>query len=392
MLYKFYKKFHSGFTLIEIIVALAVLVTVIASFYGAVRLANQAVSRAADKAQAAYLLEEGVEAIRHIRDLGWDDEIKNKSLGVEHCLDFGDSEYGLSRMTDNVLLLHGEEKTGATSFVDSSGSGNTGTCTGSACPSVAADKFGNALNFDGNDYINVGNNASLEISNNITIEAWVNTTQLGAYKQIVNKNIVSLSIPYFFALNNLKPAVYLGGVTSPGWHEAFTAVTSGTWNHVAFSYNGSQIAIYVNGSLDKTIAVTGSITNVVSTVWVGSRSDGTQPSVYAFNGRLDGVAIYNRALSAEEIKNRARGGPPCRLVESKFKQKISFSNVCRNSASNPDLDDIIGSTLITTAGSACSMHGKSGTVDIETKLATTTVQWGSYSESVESYIGNLFKN
>lgn len=82
-----------GFSLIEVLVGLAIFVIIVVSVYGSVTVANKAVNKAGEKRQAAFLLEEGVEAVRRMRDAGWDAKIKDRT--ASYCLNFVGSQFTL---------------------------------------------------------------------------------------------------------------------------------------------------------------------------------------------------------------------------------------------------------------------------------------------------------
>ena len=77
-----------------------------------------------------------------------------------------------------------------------------------------------------------------------------------------------------------------------------TSYTVGEWQHVSFVYDGSSIRSYVNGVLKDTVSKT------LSTVDSGSGSIGSgnyTASYKYFDGSIEDVRVYNRALSGEEI-------------------------------------------------------------------------------------------
>jgi hypothetical protein len=82
------------------------------------------------------------------------------------------------------------------------------------------------------------------------------------------------------------------------------AVTPGTWNHVAVTYNGSTVQFYVNGVAASPI--TGSFYNYsVSTLEIGGNTIGGSTTGASFNGMIEEVEWYSRALSASEVLSLA---------------------------------------------------------------------------------------
>jgi len=184
---------------------------------------------------------------------------------------------------------------------DESGGGNDGTLYNMAPGSDwITGKAGNGLNFDGiDDYLDCGDGGSLELPQ-LSIACWVRTTQSGNYCQIAGKNRDGSTDSYYFALHNMKPAVFLGGTSDESWHVASSAIIPAQWNHIAFTYDGSQLIIYINGAVDRVVgSVSGAVNaNSGQDFWIGSRAD---ISGREFEGTLDEVRIYDRALSGSEI-------------------------------------------------------------------------------------------
>lgn len=131
-------------------------------------------------------------------------------------------------------------------------------------------------------------------STNITCEAWFKTTSAATWKNIVcgpNGDLI-------FSINgNLVNFGCQGNAPIPHANFSTTVVNTGNWFHAAATYNGSSVNIYVNGNLESTNARSGNITPGAKNI--GSSSGGG--SEY-FNGTIDNVKIYNRALSNLEIK------------------------------------------------------------------------------------------
>ena len=76
-----------------------------------------------------------------------------------------------------------------------------------------------------------------------------------------------------------------------------TNISLNTWTHIATTYDGTKLKIYINGILDKEGAANLSI-NYVSNFYLGTWNGGTN---YPFNGKLNDVRIYNHCLSPKEV-------------------------------------------------------------------------------------------
>ncbi|MCD6274435.1 MAG: LamG domain-containing protein, partial [Candidatus Aenigmarchaeota archaeon] len=187
----------------------------------------------------------------------------------------------------------------STYAVDISEYGNNGTIHGATWTTNG--KFGSALDFDGvDDYVNCGNDSSLDITDEITIEAWV---KIDAWvnnlpRIVAKKDAYSL---YFNATKHeVVMAIYHDNIGK--FVEANQTLSLNTWYHIAGIYNNStSFKIYINGveaNLTKDIGTTGTIDSNTNDVLIGQYEGLNR----YFNGTIDEVRIYNRALSEDEIK------------------------------------------------------------------------------------------
>ena len=217
-----------------------------------------------------------------------------------------------------VLELHIDEGTGNSVTVDSSGEGNDGTLTNMNVTGNATSGWqgvdggqwdnrsnvifvgGDHLQFDGvNDYVNCGNDVSLNIVDTLFLSAWCNHT-LGAtnYLTLVGKYTDANNWLYWrinYVTNDLEVYWVTGGVSS-GASLSTIPVPINTWSHCAMFINGTTISFYIDG-----ISVGGGNGAVglpiVPQTYVGQRGDNGRH----FYGSIDEVRIYNRSLSEEEI-------------------------------------------------------------------------------------------
>jgi len=198
------------------------------------------------------------------------------------------------------------ENTGST-VADSSMYENNGTLTNmnttgnSTSGWTANGKFGNAMFLDGvNDYVTIADTGGLNITNNITIDAWVNFNNLNTDGQeIFNKHDNVYSVTYWIA-NNGQLSFYF--TNSSGVQEFVVLnlknlVATGEWHHYAFVYTGSEVRIYVDAVLRNSTLSGGSISMSSGTFRIGAYDSNRY-----FNGTIDEVKIYSRPLSADEVK------------------------------------------------------------------------------------------
>jgi hypothetical protein len=200
-----------------------------------------------------------------------------------------------------------------------SGSNNNGTVNGAA---LIADRFGNinsAYSFNGiSDYIRVVNSPSLNNSS-FTLSGWFNTNNLPLNpgedaKGIVGKWWQTPSVcesNYNSFLTVLTKPIgqnnsYLGGATDLYAGDVFysnTSVNTNNWYHFIFIHDemiGGKL--YINGVLTNSNLLDGSVCNSTNDLIIGA--DILSGSVYRFfNGKIDDIGIWNRALTQEEITN-----------------------------------------------------------------------------------------
>jgi PKD repeat protein len=160
---------------------------------------------------------------------------------------------------------------------------------------------GEAFSFDGiNDSIFIPNSSSLGFPGPFTVVFWFNPA--------VTINPSTPMAPGFFSKGNLNTINLANDdgrleVRGPSSRPNSTTNTwlAGTWYHIAVTFDTTSYKIYVNGELEDTEQSTYSILNNANDVMLGS-TPGFSPASVAFNGLLDEVSLYKRALSTSEIQ------------------------------------------------------------------------------------------
>ena len=184
---------------------------------------------------------------------------------------------------------------------DLSGNGNNGVLTSMDTSVCWVDgKTGKALQFDGvDDYVDCGNNATLNITDAITIEAWVNGTQLQSlsedYAGIVGKGN-DYNIRYGKGFDLFYGRFIIGGEAK--YPNIMFNPVEGTWYHLVITYDkdggSNNFKSYVNGINTYSYTYTGNIGTNNEHLKIGY-------SYKYFNGLIDSVKIYNKALASDEI-------------------------------------------------------------------------------------------
>jgi hypothetical protein len=200
-------------------------------------------------------------------------------------------------IVSGLVAAYGFEEASGTTATDTSGKGNNGTLQGAA--RTANGRFGRALSFDGvNDWVTVADAASLD-STRVTVEAWVYPTTLSGWRTTVLKERAGGLVYGLYAHDNApNPAmtIAMSGVDQSASGSA--SLPLNTWTHLAATYDGTTIRLFVNGVQAGTRAVSGSLAASTGPLRIGGNAVWGE----YFSGRIDEVRIYNRALSAAEIQ------------------------------------------------------------------------------------------
>jgi ABC-type transport system substrate-binding protein len=200
-----------------------------------------------------------------------------------------------------------DEGSGTTAS-DSSGNGNTGTLHSGAAWTDG--KFAKALDFNGVDgYVQIPQSSSLDVSAQVTVEAWVN---LRAYVDStgMNSHIVSRSdnmgSPYYVLATFVNGSINYDIGPFSGYHSSVATLPLNSWTHLAMTYDGASVCLYINGVADSNYAQSGSIPTTSNWLAIGCKPTAPYggPGTYAYtNGIIDDVRIYNRALNQQEIQD-----------------------------------------------------------------------------------------
>ena len=160
--------------------------------------------------------------------------------------------------------------------------------------------IGKALSFDGSDdYVEVPDNDLLDITDAITVEAWVKLDDVTAKHWIVSKYYIDGTDEYGYELEFDNSVFYFAirsgssgsKVISGGW------AVVGQWYHVVGTYDGSYVRLFINGKLVAQGSWSYSIGTNNEPLCIGCRTGGN----FYFDGIIDEVRIYKRALTPEEI-------------------------------------------------------------------------------------------
>jgi hypothetical protein len=179
---------------------------------------------------------------------------------------------------------------------------NDGAIVGN--PKRVEGKIEEALEFNGaSDFIDCGKNESLNITDAITIEVWIKPKTAGEGGPNAGPVCKAESgvDPWSWQLRYNAPGSFMGFQfnANPGgstWISVQEKLSPGNWYHIAGTFDGKEIICYLNG-VEKDKGKIPAISGGNGRFFIGQ--DGW---VNVFNGVIDEVRIYNRALNKNEIQ------------------------------------------------------------------------------------------
>jgi hypothetical protein len=196
-----------------------------------------------------------------------------------------------------LVAAYGFGETSGSTVKDSSGHDLNGVRSGAT--STANGKSGRGLSFDGDhDQVTIADNDLLDLTNGMTLEAWVDPSTTSGWRTVMAKE----------QSNGLTYGLYSSSDTSKPSADVFTTSELDTrgsilplnrWSHLAATYNGSTLTIFVNGVAVSTRSVPGPLKTSTGVLRLG----GTSVWGEWFKGKMDDVRIYDKALTATQIKS-----------------------------------------------------------------------------------------
>lgn len=252
---------HRGFTLIELLVVIAII-----GVLSSVVLVSLNTAREKGKVSAG----------------------KKFAATMEHALG------------DQAVAAWNFDECSGTSAFDGSGNSNTGTLTGT--PTWSTDTptgIGCSLLFNGTtDYVALANTASLGVTTQFTVSAWVKVSS--SAPATWNMVIGGALGDWGFGYNNIAGVdgkMRLTKVSVADAAAAQTQVTKATWNHVAMVFTNNTVTYYLNGQANGTAAF-------AQTFTPSAKRIGSAPAYGAyFAGNIDVVRVYAKSFTAQEVRN-----------------------------------------------------------------------------------------
>jgi hypothetical protein len=267
---------------------------------------------------------------------------------------------------------------------DSSGYGNNGTIYGATLVD-SKPGLGKALSFNGaNNYISIPHNNIFNFgTGDFTVEFWMRQTGTSGQQLIINKDDGNWQSGHGWEIWSNAGAASWSIFPYPSFeNRSGTGAGDGNWHHVAFTRAFGVVKGYIDG-IEK---ASGSCSQSISTsnpIYLG------RGSIWApayFNGLIDEVAVYNRSLSADEIKSIYEKGntppdtiPPSITITAPAEGLLTNQNVVLTYTVS---DDVSSPDKITTSPAAETVYSTEGT---QTIMVVATDEAGNTSSKSVSF-------
>jgi len=215
----------------------------------------------------------------------------------------------------NGLVLHYamETLTGGI-VVDDAGAldGRVVSASGSARLVTSLSGYGRALELVGarHQYVDVPLSTVLDVDR-YTLSAWVRRTGVENDQTLGRWEVLEKAGAYWVNVRTngrVRVGGFYGGCANPSWQyfDSTRAIPVARWRHVAATYDGTRLRVYIDGSAAGSKLVSGRTCVSGEPLAVGAKNNPSKGLLEAFwDGRLDDVRIYDRALTGAEVAQLA---------------------------------------------------------------------------------------
>ena len=202
-------------------------------------------------------------------------------------------------LNGSLVAAYGFDEGSGIVASDSSGRAHHGSISGAAW---SAGRFGRALRFDGvDDWVTVAATAALDLTSALTIEAWVYPTASGGWRTIAFKEAAAEVWRHTYGLYSTFGTQGAGGHVLLGdyvnVHDA-VALPLDSWSHIAVTYDGSAVRYFLNGTERLKRSGAGRVQASDGALRFGGNAMWGD----FFQGRIDELRVYSRALTPTEIQ------------------------------------------------------------------------------------------
>ena len=237
--------------------------------------------------------------------------------------------------------------------------------------------YGNALVFNGvSSLVTIPDSATLHLTSAMTLEAWVQPSAVtSTWRDVIYKGRDN----YYMEGSSDSGAVpAAGGTFGSGGANAFGtgALAVNTWTHLATTYDGATLRLYVNGTQVASTAATGSLATSVNPLQIGGDSIFGQN----FAGMIDEVRIYNAALTPAQIQvdmNTPVGGAASLPAISLSSTAVTFASQNTGTPSTPQAVTMSNTGSAALTITSIAVTGANSADFTQTNNCGTSLQQGS---------------
>jgi subtilisin-like proprotein convertase family protein len=205
---------------------------------------------------------------------------------------------GVQETDAPLLLLRLDEAPGAQTFRDYANVTTVATCAPDTCPDAGQDgRFAYAAQFGSGDFLSLPNGSVNRLHNTFTIAAWVRPATVAGVRPILGTaQTQSADNGFALGLSNTNLFFKMHGLTT---HNVVAGLQANQWTHVAAVMDSADdVSFYVNGVFRQKITGAASVRPDTDDALVIGATSATD----SFNGRLNDVAVFDRALTSSEVQ------------------------------------------------------------------------------------------
>lgn len=163
-----------------------------------------------------------------------------------------------------------------------------------------------ALYFSNNSFVDCGNHETFNLTGPMTIFVWFKVTRFNSHQQtLISKADSAWRLARYQTTDNLEMAG--SGLTPDQWTIGNVKVDDNQWHMATGVYDGKEISLYIDGHLDTKVAASGTVKINNAMVLIGSNISYDDRF---FNGWIDEIGVYKKALNPIEIRKMYERGEP----------------------------------------------------------------------------------
>ena len=276
--------------------------------------------------------------------------------------------------------------------------------SGTAYGEVKRFSLNNALNFkkSNSDRVNIPSNSDFNFANGLTIEAWIKPTSLDGNPTVFSRfsggqKAFACSINSDGTLQNMISTSGINDV----YYNTQKKVKVDTWQHIAFTFDGSEIKCYINGSDAK---INGSVIGTPNTIFNSNApiEIGAKNGSNTFEGEIDEIRIWTRTLTKEQINNNKNKNIPSNasnlVAYYKCNQGVakgnnaSISNLTDSSSKNNAATLVNFNRIGIVSNFVEGVNGSDGQTEYAINEFTTNGNWSDTGNWSQGFVPNNLQN